>query len=200
MNFLAHIYLSGNNTLLTIGNFVADGVRGNSYLNYPKAMQAGIILHRHIDTYTDKHPLFRKSTKLLHKPYGHYSGVIVDIFFDHFLAKNWNQYSTVPLKDYVQDFYADLNVNLELLPIRFKNLTPFMIADDWLFNYSTIEGIQKVLNGMNKRTKGVSKMNEATKELQLFYSDFETNFIHFFKDLEAYSQQKLEIITNEFNL
>ncbi len=194
MNFLAHIYLSGNNTLLTIGNFVADGIRGKRYTEYPVAMQAGILLHRAIDTYTDAHPVVRQSTKRLHNPYSHYSGVIVDIFYDHFLAKNWNNYSDVDLYTYVQSFYKDLEAHYELLPKRFKNLMPYMINDNWLYNYHSIEGIQNVLNGMNRRTNYKSKMNEATKELKLYYDTFEEDFTVFFEALIAFSTaQRLEL-------
>ena len=173
MNFLAHIYLSGENELITIGNFFADGIRGKKYKQYPSEIQVGIKLHREIDTFTDAHPIFRQSTKRLHKAYSHYSGVIVDIFYDHYLAKNWRDYSNIPLEEYIQNFYKTLNENFEILPERFKKLTPFMIEDNWLLSYATIEGIQKVLNGMNRRTNGLSKMNEATKELVANYEDFE---------------------------
>ncbi|MFD1061669.1 ACP phosphodiesterase [Winogradskyella litorisediminis] len=200
MNFLAHIYLSGNNKLLTIGNFAADGIRGKIFTKYPKAMQAGIVLHRYIDTYTDAHPIFRQSTKRLHKPYGHYSGVIVDIFYDHFLAKNWSEYSNKPLNEYIQGFYVSLNENFEVLPPRFKKLTPFMIEDNWLLSYATVEGIQKVLNGMNNRTKGLSKMNNATKELIENYEAFENDFKLFFEDLRAYAEIKRIELTKEYNL
>lgn len=102
MNFLAHIYLSGNNEMITIGNFMADGIRGETYKKYPVDIQKGILLHREIDTFTDAHPIVRQSTKRLHKNYGHYSGVIVDILYDHFLAKNWSAYSPVLLNSFVE--------------------------------------------------------------------------------------------------
>ena len=200
MNFLAHIYLSGNNELLTIGNFSADGIRGNKYDSYPEAMQAGIKLHRFIDSYTDTHVLFRKSTKRLHKNYGHYSGVIVDIFYDHFLAKNWKNYSDTPLNNYIQNFYKSLSSHIDVLPPRFKTLTPVMIKGNWLLSYATIDGIQLVLNGMNKRTKNRSKMNEATKELRLYYEDFEEDFTLFFKDLITESLNKKKELEKEYNL
>jgi acyl carrier protein phosphodiesterase len=200
MNFLAHIYLSGDNELITIGNFVGDGVRGNKYKLYPKEIQIGIQLHREIDTFTDAHPIFRQCTKRLHKVYGHYSGVIVDIFFDHFLAKNWKQYSEVPLADYIDDFYKSLNRNFDSLPPRFKTLTPVMIEGNWLLSYATIDGIQLVLNGMNRRTKGLSKMNEATKELRKFYDDFEKDFTEFFSELITFSTKKRLEIEKLFNV
>jgi acyl carrier protein phosphodiesterase len=200
MNFLAHIYLSGENELLRIGNFVSDGVRGSKYKTYPIDMQAGILLHRQIDTFTDAHPIFRRSTKKLHKGYGHYSGVIVDIFYDHFLAKNWSTYSQIPLDIYVQDFYKSLTNHLDILPPRFQNLTPLMIEQNWLLSYASIDGIQKVLNGMNRRTKNRSKMNEATKELQLFYPKFENDFTAFFGELFEFTMAKRTEILKQFNL
>jgi acyl carrier protein phosphodiesterase len=96
MNFLAHIYLSGDNDLLKIGNFMADSIRGHHYEDYPTEIRKGILLHRAIDSFTDMHPIYRQSKHRLHEKYGHYSGVIMDIFYDHFLAKNWNKYSNEP--------------------------------------------------------------------------------------------------------
>lgn len=200
MNFLAHIYLSGEDEFVTIGNFSADGVRGNKYKQFPNAIQAGMLLHRHIDTFTDAHPITKRSTKRLHKNYGHYSGVIVDIFYDHFLAKNWKTYSHIELSVYIDDFYKSLTHHIDLLPERFKMLTPVMIEGNWLLSYATIEGIQLVLNGMNKRTKGRSKMNEAIKELKLYYDEFEEDFTQFFEELITFSDQKRLEIEKEFNL
>lgn len=200
MNFLAHIYLSSDNELLTIGNFAGDGVRGKNYTRFPVAMQAGIQLHREIDTFTDAHPVVRQSTKRLHKNYGHYSGVIVDIFYDHFLAKNWKDYSDIPLADYIDDFYKSLNKHLHVLPERFQKLTPIMIEGNWLLSYATIDGIQLVLDGMNRRTKGRSKMNEATKELKENYSAFENDFTVFFNELIEFSTNKRLEIEKQFKI
>lgn len=200
MNFLAHIYLSGDNDLLKIGNFSADGIRGKRFTNYADAMQAGIKLHRFIDSYTDLHTVFKKSTKRLHKAYGHYSGVIIDIFYDHFLAKNWNNYHDIPLDNYVSEFYETLIQHIDILPERFKKLVPYMIADNWLLSYAELEGIQKVLNGMNTRTKGNSKMNEATKELKLYYDAFENEFKEFFQDLETETKAKRLQLESEYKL
>lgn len=194
MNFLAHIYLSGNNKAVTIGNFIADGIRGKDYEVYPKDIQTGILLHREIDTYTDAHKTVRLSTKRLHKNYSHYSGVIVDILYDHFLAKNWQNYSKIPLAEYIDDFYDTLEDNFDVLPQRIKQFMPYMIADNWLLSYASIEGIAKVLEGMNRRTKNKSKMNLAVNELQEFYNEFETEFTLFFDELITFSSEKLKQI------
>ncbi len=192
MNFLAHIYLSGDNDMITIGNFIADGIKGKGHKKYPPDIQIGILLHREIDTFTDAHPTVRKSTKRLHKNYGHYSGVIIDILYDHFLAKNWALYSTQNLPDYIEDFYDTLRNNFEILPLRIQKLMPFMISDNWLLSYAEIDGIKRVLEGMNRRTQNKSKMNEATTELRKYYIEFEDEFTSFFSDLRQFSNHKLQ--------
>tara|TARA_R110002050_G_scaffold97971_2_gene203624 strand:+ start:9914 stop:10513 length:600 start_codon:yes stop_codon:yes gene_type:complete len=192
MNYLAHIYLSGDNDIVTIGNFIADGIKGKDYKKYPKDIQVGILLHRNIDTYTDAHKTVRKSTKRLHEKYGHYSGVIVDILYDHFLAKNWKKYSDIPLDNYVNTFYNSLEKHYDLLPLRIQKMMPFMMTDNWLLSYASIEGISRVLDGMNRRTKNRSGMNEAVQELEEFYNEFENEFTVFFDELIIFSKEKLE--------
>jgi acyl carrier protein phosphodiesterase len=191
MNFLAHIYLSGDDEGITIGNFIADGVKGKRYRKFPQQIRKGILLHRAIDSYTDSHPTVKQSTKRLHENYGHYSGVIVDILYDHFLAKNWKDYHDIPLDEYVENFYEMLRNNFEVLPTRIQRMMPYMISDNWLLSYATIPGISKILNKMNVRTKGISKMNFAVLELEEFYTEFEEEFTSFFAELIDYSKNKL---------
>lgn len=190
MNFLAHIYLSFGDDEITIGNFIADSIRGNKFDHLPQRVQQGIILHRHIDTYTDSHAIPKKSSKRLHKNYSHYSRVIVDIYYDHFLAKNWKQYSDVPLAIFVDRFYDLLEDNYTILPVGVKRMMPYMIADNWIYNYSKMEGIGRVLNGMNRRTQNKSKMNFAILDLEEHYDEFEAEFTSFFEELITFSRQK----------
>lgn len=190
MNFLAHIYLSFGDDEITIGNFIADSIRANKYDHLPERIQQGIFLHREIDTFTDAHPIPKKSSKRLHKNYSHYSRVIVDIFYDHFLAKNWNRYSDTPLAIFVENFYDLLEDNYAILPAGVKRMMPYMITDNWIYNYSKMEGIAKVLNGMNRRTKNKSKMNFAILDLEEHYDAFEKEFTAFFEELITFSQQK----------
>lgn len=191
MNFLAHIYLSGAEEGIILGNFIADGIKGKKYKVFPDSIQKGILLHRAIDSYTDKHPIVKLSTARLHKNYSHYSGVIVDILYDHFLAKNWKKYHPVPLDKYVENFYELLRKNYEILPTRIQKMMPIMISQNWLLSYESIEGIAKILSQMNIRTKGKSKMNLAILELEKYYDDFEKEFESFFKELISFSQNKL---------
>ncbi|MFV8376184.1 ACP phosphodiesterase [Flavobacterium sp. LB1P62] len=191
MNFLAHIYLSGDNDLIKIGNFMADGIRGKHFESYPLEIQKGIILHRAIDTFTDAHPIFRSSTKKLHEKYHHYAGVIVDVFYDHFLAKNWSTYSDEKLEEYVARFYQSLQKNTATLSERTKEIMPYMIEHNWLVSYQTVEGINRILTQMDHRTKNESKMRFATNELSLFYPEFEKEFTNFFQELILFSNTKI---------
>lgn len=191
MNFLAHIYLSGNNDLLKIGNFMADSIRGNSYENYPKEIKKGILLHRFIDSFTDAHPIYRKSKHRLHEKYGHYSGVIMDIVYDHFLAKNWANYSNKKLEEYADEFYQLLQDNYDLLTEKVQGMMPYMIARNWLVSYASISGLEMILFQMDHRTKNRVAMHEAIVELQKFYLEFETEFTLFFEELQQHCKEKL---------
>mgnify|MGYP000675203977 CR=1 FL=1 len=199
MNYLAHIYLSGESELITIGNFIADGIKGKNYKTYPDDIQIGILLHRYIDSYTDSHPTFRKSTKRLHKKYSHYSGIIVDMLYDHFLAKNWNHYSNIDLTLYAENFYTSLEIHYPILPMRIQKMIPYMLTDNWLVSYASKEGIGRALDGLNRRTRNKSNMNEAIYELDEFYSSFENEFTHFFNEVIIFSENKLKELKNNFN-
>ena len=191
MNYLAHILLSGTNPDVIIGNFIADSIKGSKYNSYPVEIQKGILLHRQIDAITDAHPAFRKSTKRLHKNYGHYSGIIVDIFYDHFLAKNWSDYSDILLDAYIQTFYKLLRDNFDILPANIQKMAPVRIEGNWLLIYAELEGIDRVLAGMNRRTKNRSGMDKAGQELKEFYTLFEADFKLVMKDLQTLSDNFL---------
>lgn len=194
MNYLAHIYLSGGDDELKIGNFIADSVKGKKFISYPERIQKGIVLHRAIDTYTDSHPVVKQSVTRLFDEYSHYSRVIIDILYDHFLAANWKDYSTIPLEIYVADFYALLHKHFEVLPRRVQNFLPYMEQDNWLVNYASIEGIGKILHQMNIRTRNKSRMDLAVKELKIYYREFEEEFRVFFTDLQDFTYEKIQLL------
>jgi len=191
MNFLAHIYLSGDNEMLKIGNFMADSVRGNRYLEYSDDLRRGILLHRYIDTFTDAHPIYRKSKHRFHEKYGHYAGVIMDIVYDHFLAKNWNSYFDQNLEIYAANFYSLLHENYDILTPKTQNLLPYMIDQNWLVQYASLEGLEIILFQMDYRTKHRVNMQEAIVEVRIFYTELETEFTLFFEELQLHCQQKL---------
>ncbi|MGY0407157.1 MAG: acyl carrier protein phosphodiesterase [Polaribacter sp.] len=195
MNFLAHLYLSENNTNIMIGNFIADHIKGNNYKHYSKEIQQGIFLHREIDTFTDAHPIVRKSKRRLHKRYKHYDGVIIDIFYDYFLAKNWAKYSAIPLDVYTDSITKLFKEKSPELPLKSQKFIKYIITYNILYKYQYKYGIQKVLTEMNIRTKGKSQMNLAIEDLQNLEEEFQEDFTLFFSDLIAFSKQKLKELT-----
>jgi len=189
MNFLAHIYLSGNDEDLKIGNFIADFVKGKAYDDFDPAIQKGIILHRAIDHFTDTHAIVSQSKRRLWEKYRHFSGVIVDIYYDHFLAKNWSDFSKVPLANYVDEFYSMVTSYGHKLPQSVNHMLPYMIQKNWLLNYANFEGIEDVMHGMSRRTKHDSKMEKSVEDLKMHYDEFGKEFTAFFPELEAHVSQ-----------
>jgi acyl carrier protein phosphodiesterase len=188
MNFLAHIYLSGDDQDLKIGNFIADFVKGKAMNDYSLPIQRGIKLHRSIDQFTDSHPIVSQSKKRLWGKYRHFSGVIVDIYYDHFLASNWDQFSNISLETYVNDFYKMIASNEDSLPDRVNHMMPYMMEKNWLLNYANFTGIENVMHGMSRRTKHDSKMEESVEELKSHYEEFRKEFLEFFPELEAHAE------------
>ena len=192
MTFLAHIFLSGDdNDLLKIGNFMGDTIRGKQYLDYPQPVQKGILLHRQIDTFTDAHPRFRTSKKRLVPLYGHYAGVITDIFYDYFLAKHWQTFSAMPLDTYIAQFYTLLQEKRDILNTRTQSIVSYMIRDNWLKAYQTFAGLTKILYQMDRRTGFRSQMQYATDSLRTEESFFEQDFFPFFEDIQDFVRQNL---------
>tara|TARA_B110000003_G_scaffold31052_1_gene28977 strand:+ start:7478 stop:8035 length:558 start_codon:yes stop_codon:yes gene_type:complete len=175
-----------------IGNFIADHIKGNNFAHLDPEIQKGIKLHREIDTFTDSHKITKLSKRRLHKRYGLYSGIIIDIFYDHYLAKKWNEYSAIPLEVYVSAFYKLLEGHKQILPEKTLQLMPFMIQYNWLNNYQYKEGIKNVLEGMNRRTFNKGQINLAINDLYKLDLDFEKDFELFFKDLRFFSHQKIK--------
>lgn len=191
MNYLAHIFLSGNNEQLMIGNFIADSVKGENWKTYEEEIQKGILLHRAIDTFTDTHEIVKESKKRLWSRYRHYNAVIVDIYYDHFLAKNWKEYHPLNLSDFVERTYINLKENEEILPEQTKLFFKYMVEHNWLYNYQFIEGIKKVMGGMSRRTSFDSGMENSTEELVEFYDEFEGDFKSFFPLLKKFVDDKI---------
>lgn len=171
---------------------MADSIRGNAFEKYPDEIKKGILLHRFIDSFTDSHPVFRKSKHRLHEKYGHYSGVIMDIFYDHFLAKNWANYSDEKLENYAENFYDLLRKNYDLLTEKIQGMMPYMIARNWLVSYASLQGLEMILFQMNHRTKNRVAMHESMVELQHFYTEFEEEFAQFFDEIQEQCKLKLE--------
>ena len=188
MNFLAHSYLSGSDPEVVVGNFIGDFVKGKQYLDYPDSIQNGIRLHREIDTFMDTHSIPQESRNRLKAKYRHYSGVIVDMYYDHLLAKNWSKYHEQDLLTFTEEVYSHLQELDDLLPKAVKRMLSHMIPGNWMYHYRHLEGIHSALSGMARRTKFESKMEEATEDLEAHYEDFEAEFSSFFPEVKAFAE------------
>jgi len=193
MNFLAHIYLSGENEQLMVGNFIGDYVKGKNYNKYPSPIKEGILLHRQIDFFTDNHSNFRKAKQLLVAEFGLYSGIIVDLLYDHLLAKNWNKYSNLSLRSFTKRTHAILLSNFWHLPKRVQGFLPVLIQNRRLESYATKEGMHKSLDTMSRYTSLPAKADIAINILKENIQFFETNFEDFFNDLTEFVERNYNI-------
>lgn len=183
MNFLAHLYLSGDDRDIILGNMIADSVKGNDYEDYREGVRQGIILHRHIDHFTDEHPMVERSKERIRAKYHKFSGVVVDMFYDHFLAAYWEEYSDQDLYDVTVNAYEILLGNFGLLPFRIKKILPFMLASNWLYSYRDLKMMERFFRGMSRRAKFYSGMEDAVVDLKEHYTAFHDDFRAFFPDI-----------------
>jgi len=192
MNCLAHQYLSGDSEDLKIGNFIADGVKGKVLFTFPQGIQQGIKLHRAIDHFTDHHPIVEKSKNRLRIKYRKYAGVVVDLYYDHYLANLWKDYSSVKLEKYTEETYKLMFKNYFMLPGKMKGILPFMAQGNWLLNYGKVEGVQRALTGLARRTTFKSNMEFAHEDLVTYYDEFKNEFQAFFPNLINFTKDYIE--------
>lgn len=194
MNFLAHLYLSGNDEKIITGNFIGDYVKGKNFLKYPGRIREGIILHRRIDTFTDSHNLFREVKRLFRHEFGLYSGVVTDLVFDHLLASKWNRYSNEPLSQFVHKVHRILIHHYFYLPPRVKGFLPVLIKNRRLESYAKAEGIRQSLEIMSRYTSLPPKAEEAIGIMQDESDAILNLFIPFMDELIAFSEQETGLI------
>lgn len=183
MNFLAHAYLSGDDPELLFGNFVADSIKGKALETFSSRVRDGVLLHRSIDAFTDQHYLVRECVLFLQPSFRKYSGVIVDIYFDHFLAIHWQKFSEKDLVNFASEVYKIMIMRFINLPARSKRIMPWMIAQNWLVGYANLRDLDRVFKGMSRRTNFDSGMENSVVFLKENYSFFEERFLAFFPQL-----------------
>ena len=193
MNFLAHVYLSGDDPKVRVGNFIGDFVKGRHLdKQYERGIVRGIELHREIDFFTDHHAVVQQSKNRLRPKYRHYSGVIVDVLHDHFIARYWQEYSREPLDEFAKNVYALIKDHHHIVPEKVSGMLTYMERGNWLVNYAHIDGIHQALSGMSRRTPFKSKMEEASEDLTTHYKEFENEFRLFFPELKKHAEEWLD--------
>lgn len=191
MNYLAHLYLSGNNHEIMIGNFIADHLKGGLRNTFDGDFLKGIKLHHAIDQFTDTHPVVEQTKARLRNHFRKYTPVIVDVYYDHFLATNWENYHPDKLTDFVNDVYLLLEKNSSKLPERTNLILHYMKKENWLLGYAHFENLERIFYNMSKRTKFENNMQDAVVFLKRDYALMEKEFEFFFGELKAVCEKLL---------
>lgn len=183
MNFLAHLYLSGNDEEIMVGNVLADRIKGKKMHDFSEGIQKGILLHHTIDNFTDNHPIVEVSKQRLRQKFGHYAPVIIDIFYDHFLAAKWEKYSEIPLQEFAMKSYNALKKHRKLFSSGFQVALIYMRFKNLLVSYKTFRGVQFAFDRLSGRSEHLSNLSKAVVELKNNYSLYKNDFEVFFPSL-----------------
>jgi acyl carrier protein phosphodiesterase len=183
MNYLAHAFLSFNNEPITVGNFIADHIKLADAGHLPPEIKQGVLLHRRIDYFTDTHPLFIKSKRNFYDGFERYSGVLVDIYYDYLLAKNFDKFSDVKLEAFTKNIYSVLQNNTHHLPDSSKGFLNYVLQNNTFYEYSKIEGIEMVLKHLSYRINHGIFLNESVPLFLQYEKSIEEDFLNFFEDL-----------------
>jgi acyl carrier protein phosphodiesterase len=192
MNYLAHLYLSGPSDGVRLGNFIGDYVKGNRFSLYPPEIRKGILLHRQIDSFMDEHPLSHASAELFRARYTRFSRVIIDVIYDHYLAKNWDKYSDQSLHDFVNEVHKLFITNYFILPPQVRQFLPFLIRSRRMENYQHLSGIEKTLKIMANHTVLPDHSAWAVEQIVKNDRQLQEQFTGFFEDIREMCRLFLE--------
>ena len=195
MNYLVHFLLAGDDDELRLGNVLGDFVKGRverfEHRGLTERLRTGIQLHRTIDAFSDRHPAVLRSKRILAPDYGRLSGVIVDVFYDHVLARRWAEHHPRPLPVYAQEVYRTLQDNLHRLPLALHPLVIAMSRGDWLRGYASRHGIDRTLQGMATRRPVAAGIGTAGRMLLEHFERFSADFDEFLPELRVCCEEFL---------
>jgi acyl carrier protein phosphodiesterase len=186
MNYLAHLYLSDSDPGSLVGSLMGDFVKGRVGDEFEPSLRQGILLHRRVDAFTDSHPLTRRSKARISPQFRRYAGILVDIFFDHFLATEWSRWSDTPLDEFASAVYGILGERQETFPERMQRSMHYMVSNRLLQSYCDIEGVHHALRGIETRLRRPSRLGDSVSELEENYRLFRSDFEQFFPVLIDY--------------
>lgn len=191
MNYLAHVFLSFEDEELLIGNFIADMISNQEVAKYSEGIKRGIYLHRKIDAYTDQHPEVLKGVRRLYQKHHKYAPVVIDVYYDYLLGNSWNAYSPKSLDLFTHDVYSILADHLSILPTHLQRNLPMMIEDNWLYEYKNVNGLQRAIRSIQKRSSRPEWLNGALDSLLLHQPQLEEEFSRFFPQIIKFVQKEI---------
>jgi acyl carrier protein phosphodiesterase len=186
MNWLAHLYLSEPNAEFRVGNLLPDVTSASQLKFLPERYQQGILCHRRIDLFTDSHPRVRSCVRRFPPPYRRFGGILTDVYFDHFLARDWSEYSTVPLPDFIGEFYLDIETCSAVIPAEAKQRLQRMRNEDWIGRYHRLEGVTEILGRIGRRFRRPLDLTDSLPTFQEHETAFLEDFQSFFPELIAH--------------
>jgi acyl carrier protein phosphodiesterase len=190
VNYLAHLFVAGDNPADLVGHMLGDFVTPREIAAYPAEIRAGIGMHQRVDVFSDCHPVFAASRRRFEAPYRRYAGILVDLVYDHFLAKNWDEYSPeVSLPEFAERAYTVLREHHAILPSRLQLMLPHMIGDDWLTSYRDLDNIARALRGISRRLRRENPLPTAMGALRESYDGLEGDFRQFFPELVEFGNR-----------
>ena len=193
MNYLAHLHLGGQRPEELLGSLYGDFVKGRLQGEYSPQIEAAIQLHRSIDVFTDAHPLVDRSLSRFSQTRRRYAGIVLDVFFDHCLARDWAQYAEGPLDRFTSGFYQVL-VTQPQLPKRLAAIAPHMAADDWLGSYRDFAVLEQVFRGIARRLSRPEELAGAMADLHALYEPLSEDFRAFYPQLQTYARQQRSLL------
>jgi acyl carrier protein phosphodiesterase len=196
MNYLAHAYLSFNDPEILVGNMISDFIKGKKKFDYPEGIQEGITLHRIIDTFTDEHAS-TKAAKAIFRPfYRLYSGAVVDVVYDHYLANDDTEFGESSLSNFSGSVYSVLDRYHDLLPQQFAVMFPYMKSQNWLLHYMTREGTRSSLAGLVRRAAYLSDSDTAFHLFEEHYQPLQHHYRQFWTDMKPFARTQFETLMN----
>lgn len=187
MNYLAHLHLGGQRPGQLLGSLYGDFVKGRLQGQFAPEIEGAIQLHRSIDVFTDRHPLVDVALSRFSLTRRRYAGIVLDVFFDHCLARDWTLYADRPLALFTSDVYRVLSSERQL-PERLAKIAPYMVANDWLGSYQEFEVLEQVLRGISRRLTRPEELAAAMQELRRLYEPLSEDFRLFYPHLQAFAR------------
>jgi len=193
VNYLAHLYLSEPTEAAWLGSLLGDFVKGPLNDRYAADITRAIALHRKIDSYTDAHPLVLASRARISPARRRYAGIMIDMFYDHFLAKYWREFHDEPIAAFTARIYGILQSRQDLLPPRLQFMAPRMAQSDWLASYAEVASIHVALDRMGQRLKRENRLPGSADELVQHYAALEADFRGFLPQVQRFARQAHQI-------
>lgn len=192
MNYLAHLLLSADTPQSRVGNLLGDFLKPHQAQHLPEALRAGMALHQAIDRYTDHHPIVRQSKARVAAERRRFAGILVDIFYDHYLARHWARFSDMPLEQFTARSYAELHALHGWLPERLQTILPIMERENWLLRYGELDGVAEVLSAFSRhRISRDNPVAQGIDDLTQHYAALEQDFLVFFPELADHVREHL---------